>query len=113
MEGYQPFKPGASTYLIPAATPASTPIQIGGRNSGDVTYQFYNASTTTDAFISYATTSATAAANAVVPTAGNPQPVLFVPAGAVLDYTLNGQMWLSGVVSSGSATVFVTPGEGA
>jgi hypothetical protein len=62
--------------------------------------------------IGYGLSAASATANAVFPTAGNPKPSIVIPAGAILTFTLTGNLFFSGIIGAGTASVYITPGDG-
>jgi tRNA A37 threonylcarbamoyladenosine synthetase subunit TsaC/SUA5/YrdC len=105
------FFPIGSTYLIPAAVTASTGVQIVSQNERDVAHRIVNTGAV-DAFVGYGVLAATAEANAVIPTAGNPRLCILVKAGDTTVVRLPSNTFLSGIVASTTANLYVTPGKG-
>jgi hypothetical protein len=109
------FTPLGDTVVLAANTTAPTGIQAPTNNVNDKrsvgAYRVFNSGSET-VYISFAPTAAQATTEAVIPTAGNAQAVIPVSAGATEVLRLGDDPFLSGITSTGAATVFVTPGKG-
>jgi hypothetical protein len=111
MDSTGAFRPKGNTIVVPAATSAPTGVAGGGPAAGDVTYTMYNSGTVPVA-LGYGVSAAAAQANAVFPTAGTSQPSIVLAPGTVQVFTLVDGMFFSGITGSGTATVYICPGEG-
>lgn len=104
------FKPAASTVVFTAAATAPVPVQavIPGDNNKQA-YRIVNAGTAT-VFLGVGQTPEAATAAAVVVTSSQPSIVLLPGAVEILSFT--GDDYFTGVTVSGTAAVYITPGEG-
>jgi hypothetical protein len=108
------FSPLGETILIAAAAIAPAGIQatvyprFDPQNAGQ--FRIVNAGDNT-VFLGTGTSSAEATANAIAPIAGNPSPAIVLLPGAIEILRFNQSTYFSGL-SSASATVYVTPGQG-
>ena len=108
------FTPLGNTIAVAAAGTAPSGIQapvyakFDPQNAGQ--YRFINAGTTT-VFLGTGASATEATANAVAPVAGTPSAAIVLVPGAVEILRFNKDTFFSGL-SSSSATVYVTPGQG-
>ena len=105
-----PFRPLGDTVKFTAATTAPTPVlaEIVGNNNKQ-SYRIINAGAV-PVFLGVGQTSAAATAAATVITTSGPA-ILLVP-GAVKILSFVGDDYFTGITVSGTADVYVTPGEG-
>ena len=104
-----PFCPSGNTVTFIAATSAPTPVQALSTTLGGNQYRVVNAGSTL-VFMGVGTTSANATANAVV--VSSTQAAIPLLAGTDEIITFPPNAWFTGITSSGTATVYVTPGDG-
>jgi hypothetical protein len=108
------FAPLGKTIVVAAASSAPTGIQapvyakIDAQNAGQ--FRITNSGTTT-VFLGTGSSAADATANAVAPVAGTPSAAIVLLAGTVAILRFNQNTYFSGL-SSSSATVYITPGQG-
>lgn len=108
------FAPLGNTIVVAAAATAPTGIQapvyakFDPQSAGQ--YRIINAGTTT-VFLGTGASAAEATANAVAPIAGTPSAAVVLIAGAVAILRFSQGTYFSGL-SSVSATVYITPGQG-
>jgi hypothetical protein len=108
------FTPLGKTVAVAAAGTAPSGVQapvyekFDPQNAGQ--YRFINAGGTT-VFLGTGATAAEATANSVAPVAGTPTAAIVLLPGAVEILRFNKDTYFSGL-SSASATVYVTPGQG-
>lgn len=103
------FTRTGSTVVILAATSAPAPTQCIGGSLGATQYRLVNSGTVT-VFLGFGTTSAEATSNTtVVTSSGNAIPLL---SNAVEIITFQPNAYFSAITASGTATVYVTPGDG-
>lgn len=111
---FRAFNATGPTILVVGATSAPTGLQAASSGAPPAhEYRVHNAGTVT-AFISFGTSAGTAQTNAVVPTgagasAKNSYPL---PAGFVEVFTAPPDCYWSAITGSGTANIFVTPGDG-
>jgi len=107
--GINAFTKTGNTVTFLAATTAPTPVQCSSTTLGGNQYRVINAGTGI-VFLGYGTTaaSATAAATAVTTTA--PAFPLLPNTDEILTFVPNA--YFTGLTSSGTATVYITPGDG-
>ena len=104
-----PFCPSGNTVAFTAATSAPTPVQALSNTLGGNQYRILNSGSVT-VFMGIGTTSAqTSNSTAVVTTTGNSIPLL---AGTDEILTFVPNAYFSGITSSGTAVIYVTPGDG-
>lgn len=97
--GFQNFQPSATTANISCGV-SSTNVQLTGNGTA---VEIYNSGSVT-CFIATGTTSAiTASASTGYPIPPGVTKIIGVP---------SEQRWIAGITSSGSATVYFSPGEG-
>jgi hypothetical protein len=109
------FNPLGKTVVVPAAGAASTAVQApvlpkyNPQNTGQ--YRFVNAGIVT-VFLGTGPTAALAQAAAVAPVAGSPSDAIVLVPGAVEVLRFNIDTYFSGLTSTSTATVYITPGQG-
>lgn len=106
------FTATGNTFTLTAATSAPTPVQVTSNTLGGNQYRVINSSTTTGCFLSYAQASADATTNCVIPTAGNPQKVVYLLPGTdeIISFVPN--VYFTAITSSGTAVLYITAGDG-
>jgi hypothetical protein len=104
---------GNTAKMTAAATPP-TPIQVSSTTLGGNQYRIINLSSTTTAFLSYASTAAIATSNCVIPTGDGANSKNCIPllpnTDEILSFIPNG-FFTARTVSS-TADIFITPGDG-
>jgi hypothetical protein len=104
---------GNTAKMTAAATPP-TPIQVSSTTLGGNQYRIINLSSTTTAFLSYASTAAIATSNCVIPTGDGANAQNCIPllpnTDEILSFIPNG-FFTARTVSS-TADIFITPGDG-
>ena len=104
-----PFTKTGNTVTFTATTSAPTPIQCSSTTIGGNQYRVINSGTVT-VFMGYGTTASDATNNtAVVTTTGASFPLL---AGTDEILTFVPNAYFTGITSSGTASVYITPGDG-
>lgn len=107
--GIQAFTPMGNTVTFTAATSAPTPVQALSTTIGGTQYRIINDGTVT-VFMGWGDTAAAATANAtVVTTTGKAFPLL---AGTDEILTFNANQYFTAITASGTASVYITPGDG-
>ena len=107
--GIQAFTKTGNTVTFLAASTAPTPVQALSSSLGGNQYRVINAGNVT-VFLGYGTTSSDASNNAVAVTTSQPSFPLLAGTDEILTFMPNS--YFTGVTSSGSATIYVTPGDG-
>ena len=103
------FNPMGNTVAFTANTAAPSAVQATGAGLGCNQYEVFNAGTVV-VFLGWGTTAATANTNAtVVTTTGAGYPLL---PGTDKILSAPPNAYFTGITSSGTATIYVTPGEG-
>jgi Na+/phosphate symporter len=103
------FTKTGNTVVFTAATSAPTPVQCSSTTLGGNQYRIINAGTVT-VFLGYGVLSTDASNNAVVVTStGNAFPLL---AGTDEILTFVPNAYFTGITSSSTASVYITPGDG-
>jgi len=103
------FTKTGNTVVFTAATSAPTPVQCSSTTLGGNQYRIINAGTVT-VFLGYGILSTDASNNAVVVTStGNAFPLL---AGTDEILTFVPNAYFTGITSSSTASVYITPGDG-
>ena len=104
-----PFCPSGNTVTFTAAVSAPTPVQAVSTTLGGNQYRIINAGNVT-VFLGYGNTAALAnTAAAVVSTTGPAYPLL---AGTDEILTFQPNAYFTAITASGTATIYVTPGDG-
>jgi hypothetical protein len=107
--GIQAFTPMGNTVTFTAATTAPTPVQALSTTIGGTQYRVINDGTVT-VFMGWGDSAAAANANAViVSTTGRAFPLL---AGTDEILTFNANQYFTAVTASGTANIYITPGDG-
>lgn len=104
-----PFTPSGNTVVFTAATTAPTPVQAVSTTLGGNQYRVLNAGSVT-VFMGIGATAATANSAAVVVTSSNAAIPLLAGTDEILTFQPNA--YFTGVTSSSSAVVYITPGDG-
>ena len=107
--GMMAFQKMGSTVAFVASTTAPTPVQAVSTTLGGNQYRIINPSTVT-VFLGYGSTADTANTNAQVVTSSGPSLPLLPGTDEILTFVPNA--YFTGITSSGSATIYVTPGDG-
>ena len=103
------FTKTGNTVVFTAATSAPTPVQCSSTTLGGNQYRIINSGNVT-VFLGYGTASTDATNNAVVVTStGNAFPLL---AGTDEILTFVPNAYFTGITSSSTASVYITPGDG-
>ena len=107
--GIQAFTPMGNTVTFTAATTAPTPVQALSTTIGGTQYRVINDGAVT-VFMGWGDSAAAANANAVVvTTTGRAFPLL---AGTDEILTFNANQYLTAITVSGTANIYITPGDG-
>lgn len=104
-----PFTPTGNTVVFTAAATAPTPVQAVSTTLGGNQYRILNAGSVT-VFMGIGTTAATANIAAVAVTTTAESIPLLAGTDEILTFTPNA--YFTGVTSSSSAVVYITPGDG-
>ena len=108
--GINAFTPSGNTVTFTANVAAPTPVQCVSSTLGGNQYRIINAGTAT-VFLGYGSTSDSATDKAaIVTTTGNSIPLL-AGTDEILSFVPNA--YFTGITSSGTAVIYVTPGDGA
>lgn len=103
------FTPSGNTVTFLASTSAPSPVQVLSTTLGGNQYRILNAGTVT-VFLGFGRTSSDAANNAQVVSASNIAIPLLAGTDEILTFVPN--VYVTGITSSGTATIYVTPGDG-
>jgi hypothetical protein len=107
--GTQAFTPTGNTVTFTANTTAATPVQAVSTTLGGNQYRILNSGTVT-VFMGVGNASANATSNAtVVVSTGQAIPLL---AGTDEILTFSPNAYFTGITSSSTAVVYITPGDG-
>lgn len=107
--GIQAFTPMGNTVTFTAATTAPTPVQALSTTIGGTQYRVINDGTVT-VFMGWGDSASAATANAVVvTTTGRAFPLL---AGTDEILTFNANQYFTAITVSGTANIYITPGDG-
>ena len=107
--GIQAFTKTGNTVTFTAATSAPTPVQALSSSLGGNQYRVINTGTVT-VFLGYGTTAADANNNAAIVTTTGASFPLLPSTDEILTFVPNA--YFTGVTSTGTATVYITPGDG-
>lgn len=107
--GINAFTKTGNTIAFTANTSAPTPVQCVSSTLGGNQYRIINAGTIT-AFLGYGTTSGDATNNAVVVSSTSPSFPLLAGTDEILTFVPNA--YFTAITSSGTATIYITPGDG-
>jgi hypothetical protein len=105
-----PFSPCGNTVVISATTTASTPVQVPSSTLGGNQYRIINSGSVV-VILGYGQTSALAQAGAVVPTSTQNNCLPLLP-GTDEIITFVPNAYFSANCVSGSATIYITCGDG-
>ena len=107
------FSPMGNTVVIAAANVAPNAVQAISSTIGGNNYRLINAGNVT-VFLGVGGTAATANSNAVVISSSGTNSACCVPILSGTDEILSfvPNAWFTGITASGSANVYVTPGDG-
>lgn len=107
--GINAFTKTGNTVVFTAASSAPTAVQCSSSTLGGNQYRIINAGTVT-VFLGYGTSASDASNNAVVVSSSGASFPLLAGTDEILTFVPNS--YFTGVTSSGTATVYVTPGDG-
>ena len=107
--GLNAFTKTGNTVTFLAATTAPTPVQCASTTIGGNQYRIINAGTVT-VFLGYGSTASDATNNAVQVTSSQTAFPLLPNTDEILTFVPNA--YFTGVTASGTATVYITPGDG-
>lgn len=107
--GIQAFTKTGNTVTFTASTSAPTPVQATSSTLGGNQYRIINAGTVT-VFLGYGTSSSDSSNNAAVVTTTGPSFPLLAGTDEILTFQPNA--YFTGITSSGTAVVYITPGDG-
>jgi hypothetical protein len=104
-----PFSPSGNTVVFAAATSAPTPVQAISSTLGGNQYRVINSGTVI-AYLGVGNTASNATANAVVVSTTASSIPLLPGTDEILTFTPNA--YFTGITSTSSANVYITPGDG-
>ena len=107
--GINAFTKTGNTVAFTATTSAPTPVQCSSTTLGGNQYRVINSGTVT-VFLGYGDTAANATASAVVVSTTAPSFPLLPGTDEILTFVPNA--YFTGITSSGTASVYITPGDG-
>lgn len=107
--GTQAFTKLGNTVAFTAATTAPTPVQAVSTTLGGNQYRIINAGTVT-VFLGYGANAAAASSSAVVVTTSGAAVPLLPGTDEILTFVPNA--FFTGATANGTATIYVTPGDG-
>ena len=107
--GLNAFTKTGNTVTFVANTSAPTPVQCLSTTLGGNQYRVINTGTIT-VFLGYGTTSTEATNNAVVVTSSQTSFPLLPSTDEILTFVPNA--YFTAISSSGTATIYITPGDG-
>jgi len=107
--GTNAFTALGNTVVFTAATSAPTPIRALSTTLGGNQYRIINAGNVT-VFLGFGNTSANATSNAVIVTSSQQAIPLLPGTDEILTFVPNA--YFTGITASGSASIYVTPGDG-
>ena len=105
-----PFTATGNTVVFTAATNAPTPVQAISTTLGGNNYRILNAGIVT-VFLGYGTSAANATSNAAVITSTGTSFPILPGTDEIISFVPNA--YFTGVTSTSSAVIYVTPGDGA
>jgi len=105
-----PFSPCGNTVVISATTTATTPVQVPSSTLGGNQYRIINSGSVT-VILGYGQTSALASSGAVVPTSTQSNCLPLLP-GTDEIITFVPNAYFSANATTGTATLYITPGDG-
>ena len=107
--GLNAFTKTGNTVAFVANTTAPTPVQCVSTTLGGNQYRVINAGTSI-VFLGYGTTDAEASNNAVVVTSSQSAFPLLPSTDEILTFVPNA--YFTGITTSGTADIYITPGDG-
>lgn len=107
--GINAFTKTGNTVVFTAAATAPTAVQCSSSTLGGNQYRIINAGTVT-VFLGYGTSTSDASNNAVVVSSSGASFPLLAGTDEILTFVPNA--YFTGATSSGTATVYITPGDG-
>jgi hypothetical protein len=107
--GLNAFTKTGNTVVFTANTTAPTPVQCASTTLGGNQYRVINAGTGI-VFLGYGSTAGEASNNAVVVTSSQRAFPLLPSTDEILTFVPNA--YFTGITSSGTAAVYITPGDG-
>jgi hypothetical protein len=107
--GLNAFTKTGNTVAFIADTTAPTPVQCASTTLGGNQYRVINAGTDI-VFLGYGSTASQASNNAVIVTSSQTAFPLLPNTDEILTFVPNA--YFTGITSSGSATIYITPGDG-
>ena len=107
--GINAFSKTGNTITFTANVAAPTPVQCLSTTLGGNQYRIINNGTVT-VFLGYGSTSTNATGNAVVVTSSQNSLPLLPSTDEILTFVPNA--YFTGITSSGTATIYITPGDG-
>lgn len=112
--GINAFTVTGNTCKLTAATSAPVPIQVSSVTLGGNQYRVTNSSTSQGCFLSFASTSATATANCVIPTGdgANSQRVVYIAPSTVEVISFVPNAYFTAITSTSTADLYIVPGDG-
>lgn len=112
--GINAFTPLGKTVKVTAASTPPTPVQVVSTSLGGNQYRVINLSSNTACFLAFAQTSADATSNCVIPTgegANSTAVLTLLPqTDEILSFTPNA--YFTAITSSGTADLYICPGDG-
>lgn len=103
------FTKTGNTVVFTASTTSPTPVQAVSNTLGGNQYRIINAGSVT-VFLGYGTTASDATANSNIVTSSGPAYPLLAGTDEILTFQPNA--YFTGNVATGTATVYITPGDG-
>jgi hypothetical protein len=107
--GIQAFTKMGNTVVFAATTSAPTPVQAASSTLGGNQYRIINSGNVT-VFLGYGVNASDATNNAVVVTTTGTSFPLLAGTDEILTFAPNA--YFTGITSTGSANVYITPGDG-
>jgi hypothetical protein len=107
--GVQAFTPLGNTVTFSAATSAPTPVQALSNTIGGNQYRIINSGTVT-VFLGIGPNASGATSNATIVTSSQNSYPLLPGTDEILSFAPN--WYFTGITASGTAVVYVTPGDG-
>jgi hypothetical protein len=112
--GVMAFTITGNTCKLTAATSAPVPIQVSSVTLGGNQYRITNSSTSQGCFLSFASDSATATSNCVIPTGSgaNSQRVIYIAPNTVEIVSFVPNAYFTAITSTSTADLYIVPGDG-
>ena len=108
--GWSAFRSSGLTVTIAASNVASTAVQAPSNSADSSGYLISNASAT-GVLLAWGGNNPTGGAG-VVATTTLPAQEVWIPGNSVQAFTFGPQTWFSAITASGTATIYITPGDG-